>query len=243
VDLLERRYPEFPGLNLTYEVREGFATHSARHAFGREESEFADDRQPTLEAQIVAVADEIAYDNHDLDDGLASGILEEREVTGLELWQCAAGRPGADLAACEPPVRRAQIIRRLIDLTVGDVIAETRRRLAAAGIETLAEVRRHETPLVALSGDLAAPKAELETFLRERFYDHYTVRRMTSKAQRFLTDLFGAYAQDVRMLPPEHQAAAAARGVERGVCDYLAGLTDRAAQQEHRQLFQPFERT
>jgi dGTPase len=243
VDELEHRYPAFAGLNLTEEVRESFLTHSTRHDTPVRGGDAAVPGHASLEAQLVAVADEIAYDNHDLDDGLSSGILGEGDVGALGIWQRVADPQAAELAALPPRMRWAQVIRRLIDLEVTDVIEETRRRIATAGVESAAAVQAHPQRLVGFSPELVALKDELEAFLYERFYQHYTVRRMMNKATAFLTEMFGAYLADPRMLPPEHQAAAETYGAERAVCDYVAGMTDRFAQQEYRRLFHPFERT
>ncbi|MFH0912010.1 MAG: deoxyguanosinetriphosphate triphosphohydrolase [Planctomycetota bacterium] len=242
-DLLEHRYPDFLGLNLTYEVREAFATHSTRHDFPEQWADFHTDEQPTLEAQIVSVADEIAYDNHDLDDGLRSGLLREEEVGELAICRRVRESRRWREGKLAPPLRWAQIIRGLIDLEVTDVIVQSRRNLKEAGIRSVEDVRRHSSRLLQPSGELSAMKTELEDFLLERFYNSFTVRRMSNKACAFLTELFQAYVRDPSMLPPEHQVAVEDYGVERAVCDYIAGMTDRFAQQEYRKLFHPFERT
>ncbi len=240
VDLLERRYPDFPGLNLSFEVRESFATHSTRHEFPQPVADFPRGGMPTLEAQIVCVADEIAYDNHDLDDGLQSGVLDEADVAELRIWQTVSADQARNMDA---QLRRAQAIRRLIDLEATDVIEQTRRNLDAGPVRTPAQVRDHGERLVGFSPGLAAMKDELEAFLHERFYRYFTVQRMSNKARAFLTDLFRAYVGHPGMLPHEHQAEVHAYGTERAVCDYIAGMTDRFAQQEYRRLFHPFELT
>jgi dGTPase len=240
VDLLEERYPDFPGLNLTFEVREGFATHSTRHDFPKESKGFDPTERPTLEAQIVSVADEIAYDNHDLDDGLTSGILREEDVSKLKIWQEVDDEDGAGLP---PKMRWARAIRRLIDMEVTDVVETTEARIRESGVKTVEDVRRHGEPLVNGSARLTTMKDDLEAYLASEFYSYYTVRRMANKARGFMEEMFQAYVRDPVMLPPENQRAVEEYGLQRTVADYLAGMTDRFAQQEYRRLFHPFERT
>jgi len=256
VELLEQRYPGFPGLNLTWEVREGFLKHVTRYdrplapkppaAGGPEAAE----PSPSLEAQIVNAADEVAYDNHDLDDGLRSGMLHEEELAGLALWRRAGARRAAAYPGpLEPRLARTQTVRFLIDLMVTGIVAETERRIAAAGVGSAAAVRRRPTPLVGLPSDLAAEKTELEAYLLEHFYFHPLLRRKMEAAQRLLGELFAAYLADPRKMPEEHQrrfqdaageagaaGAEAARACRQVVCDYVAGMTDRYALEEHRRL-------
>ena len=242
VDHLEHRYPDFPGINLSYEVREGFASHSTRHDFPRHRTDFADAGQSTLEAQVVSLADEIAYDNHDLDDGLGSGILAEGEVRELAVWKRAEELAGRETAALPEGLRRALLIRKIIDLEVTSVLTETARNLRSAGISDVDGVRAHRQALAACDGEVAAMKDELEAFLAERLYSYYTVRRMAGKARAMLGRMFEAYRKDISMLPPEHQELCRREGLERAICDYIAGMTDRFAQQETRKLFHPDER-
>jgi dGTPase len=241
VDELERRYGRFPGLNLTYEVRESFAKHSTRHDFPLAHSDFTADEQATLEAQIAVIADEIAYDNHDLDDGLSSGLLDEAEVQKLGLWKKACRDVGS--VESHHTLRRAQVIRRLISILVTDAIVTSQAQIEALQIASVEDVRRQSTPLIQNSREIQEMKEELEHFLSEKFYRYFTVIRMTNKAQTFLSELFQAYVMDTRMLPPEYQDQLEGTGVERVVCDYIAGMTDRYAQQEYRRLFYPFEKT
>ncbi|MBN1257506.1 MAG: deoxyguanosinetriphosphate triphosphohydrolase [Planctomycetes bacterium] len=242
VDLLECRYPDFPGINPSYEVRESFAAHNTRHDSPSMMPEFASGLRPTLEAQLVAIADEIAYDNHDLDDGLASGILDEAEVRELAIWQSVTQKQKNQDKDLPPRLRWSGAIRRLINLEVTDVIDESTRRITVAGIKDIEEVRTHPGSLIAASPKLKAMKDELERFLYAKFYDYYTVRRMAARAKVFLTEMFHAYVADPRILPPDHQKTIARDGLERTIADYIAGMTDRFAQQEYRRLFSPFER-
>lgn len=243
VDFLERRYPDFEGINLTYEVRESFARHSSRHAFFSDTVEFPSNERAPLESQIVVIADEIAYDNHDLDDGLRSGLLTREDVAGLELWQRAEESFAEELISVDSELASMAIIRRLIDMEVQDVIHTTQAALRKYHIHTPEQVRRHADVLVCLSSNMQRMKSELEACLKEKLYQHYVVTRMMTRSTRFLTDMFQAYCETPKMLPPEYQQSVARWGLERTVCDYLAGMTDRYTQQEYIRLFHPFEPT
>ena len=243
VDELERRYPSFAGINLTYEVREGFARHSTRHEFPRAEPEFPRGIMAPIESQLVVLADEIAYDNHDLDDGLRSGILHLSDVQRLAVWRRAEEACGADLVGLPDEQACACIIRRLIDLEVLDVIETTRANIRRGRIKTLKHVRNAPAPSASFSPEIQSLKDELEEFLTTNLYRYYTVARMSAKSRRFLAEMFRAYCDTPQMLPPEFQAGIERWGLERSVCDYIAGMTDRYAQDEYLRLFQPFERT
>ena len=240
VDLLERRYPGFPGLNLTYETRESMIQHSKVRdkttlGLGKLES-------PLLESQVVDIADSIAYDNHDLDDGLKSGILTEEQLEGVALWREARDAVRAKHSGLSPKETRAPAILFLINREVGDLLEETTRRLKAAKVKTLEDVRAAKKPLVGFSPGMEKKKAALQAFLFQKFYRHYRVARMATKARRILTELFEEYVRHPEELPPEFQAWAGKEGLHRGVSDYVAGMTDRFAQQEWQRLFLPFER-
>ncbi|HWG31436.1 MAG TPA: deoxyguanosinetriphosphate triphosphohydrolase [Steroidobacteraceae bacterium] len=253
VDELEERYAEFPGLNLTFECREGILKHcSARTAreLGELGERFLKRTQPGLEAQIANVADEIAYNNHDVDDGIRAQLvsLEELRATRLFARQLEA------VTAAYPDLgeRRLihEVIRRMINHIVVDLIRTSQAGLEAARPESIDEVRGQPKSLIALSDEAREEHAELMRFLRERLYRHYKVLRMTSKARRVLQELFGAFLTDIHLMPPEHREAAArgesaqgAAGRARAVADYIAGMTDRYAILEHRRIFDPAERT
>ncbi len=241
VDLLERRYPAFPGLNLTYETRESMIQHSKiRQKTGIPGFERL--QAPLLESQVVDIADSIAYDNHDLDDGLKSGILTEDQLEELELWREARDAVKAKHPGLAPKETRAPAILFLINREVGDLLEETTRRLRAAKVRTLDDVRNAKKPLVGFSPGMEKRKAALQKFLFQHFYRHYRVARMATKARRILTELFEEYVRHPEELPPEFQAWADKEGLHRGVSDYVAGMTDRFAQQEWQRLFLPFER-
>ena len=239
VDRLEERYGAFDGLNLMFETREGILKHcSPAHArdLGELGRRFLDGRRPSLEAQICNLADEIAYNNHDVDDGLRSGLLtlEQLEVVSLFARHAAA----ADAAFPHLSGRRRvhETIRRMIDALVTDLLAESARRIAVAVPRCLADV--HAAPaLIAFTETMQAENRALKGFLRDHLYQHYQVLRMTAKARRIIRDLFSAFVEDPRLLPPQYQQMAAAQSVARAAADYIAGMTDRYSMKEHRRLF------
>lgn len=236
VDLLEERYAAFDGLNLCFETREGIVKHcSAENALklGELGERFIDRKQASLEAQICNFADVIAYNNHDVDDGLRSGLisLEQLEEVGL------FARHVADVRVAHPGLAgRRQIhetIRRMINALVCDMIETTASNIARHEPKSLAEVRL-APPLVGFSEGLREAQREMKRFLRRHLYQHFQVLRMTSKAQRIVSDLFAAFIGDPRMLPQQYQSEG---DQPRRVADYIAGMTDRYAMKEHRRLF------
>ena len=253
VDELEERYAEFPGLNLTFETREGILKHcSQQHArtLGDVGERFLKREQPGLEAQLANLADEIAYNNHDVDDGLRAGLVQIEELSQLRLfareYETVTGRyPDAT-----PRRKIHETIRRMIDRIVQDVIRTTAGALQAAAPRSIDDVRRHGGRLVLMSDEVRAEHLELKQFLRERVYRHYRVLRMTTKAGRVLQELFDVLLKDVALLPDEHRDAAqraeardGMNGRARVVADYVAGMTDRYALLEHRRLFYPEARS
>ncbi len=249
VDVLEHRYPAFPGLNLTYEVRESLVKHHSRYDEpGRVrpywgEYDFDPAASPLLEAQVVDLSDAIAYDSHDIDDGLTAGLMSERDLMDLELFAEASRTVERKYGRLERPLRVRQIVRELINMEVTDVLRQSRRSIEERGIASVADVRAAGENIIGFSRELAAAKRQLEDFLMQNLYSHYRVRRMAIKAARFVTDLFNAYAADPAQLPPEFQRHVSDVGLQRGVCDYIAGMTDRYAQDEYKKLFYPYERT
>lgn len=238
VDTLEERYGAFDGLNLLYETREGILKHcSLKNAreLGELGRRFLDKRRPSIEAQICNFADEIAYNNHDVDDGLRSGLLTLEQLREITLF----GRH-ADQALLEFPAlngRRLihETVRRMINALVTDLLAESHRRIVDAGIQTLDDVRA-APDLIGFSPAMHEENQRLKSFLRDHLYRHYQVLRMTSKARRIIADLFSAFLSDSRLLPPQYQRMAEA-DKPRAIADYVAGMTDRYAVKEHRRLF------
>ena len=253
VDELEDRYAEFRGLNLSFECREGILKHCAlpkARELGDVGQRFVDRTHSGLEAQLANLADEIAYNNHDVDDGLRAGLITLTDLCEVQLVR----RHGEAVRAAYPqlPERRAvhEIIRRMINEVVVDVIRTSGGLLRNAAPADIDAVRAHGAPLIAMSAEVGAQHLELKRFLRERVYRHHRVLRMTSKARRVLESLFGAFMGDARLMPEEYYEAACRmeatdgpRGRTRIVADYVAGMTDRYAILEHRRLFDPAERT
>ena len=249
VDELEERYAEFQGLNLTFECREGILKHcSLKNAatLGDVGERFLKREQPSLEAQLANVADEIAYNNHDVDDGLRAGLVTTKELRAVTLF----ARHYDVVENRYPGIaeRRLihEVVRRMINEVVTDLIDTTRARLVAAAPADVAAVRTAGSVLVGFGERIAAEHLEAKRFLRERVYRHFRVVRMTTKAQRIVRELFGAYFEDIKLLPDEHREAArrlegrdGPSGRARGVADYIAGMTDRYAILEHSRLFDP----
>ena len=236
VDLLEERYAAFDGLNLCFETREGIIKHcSVENAarLGEVGARFLDGSQPSLEAQICNFADEIAYNNHDVDDGLRSGLitLEQLEAVGL------FARHVAEVRAAYPGLSGRRLIhetiRRMINVLVCDLVETTAGNIARSSPGDLQEARQCG-PLVAFSDELREAQREMKRFLRQHLYRHFQVLRMTRKAARIVSDLYAALVSDPRLLPPQYQAA---DDQPRRVADYIAGMTDRYAIREHRRMF------
>jgi len=238
VDELEERYGAFNGLNLTFETREGILKHcsleNARRV-GELGERFIQRRQPSLEAQIANLADEIAYNNHDVDDGLRSGLLRLAQLDEMSLFARHAKVVRTQFPEASERRMIHETVRRMINTLIVDVIQESTRRIEAAAPGSIDDVRR-AGPLIAFSAAMRREADELKSFLRESLYRHYQVRRMTSKAQRIVRDLFGAFLDDVRLLPTDHQSRAQVDRA-RTIADYVAGMTDRYAIREHRRLF------
>ena len=250
IDRIEHRYPNFPGLNLSYEVRECVAKHSTRHDSPMP-TEFDASSQTLLEGQAVDAADEIAYNNHDVEDGVRAGIIEPEQLDELDLWREAAGRADEAFRSLDNAVKPTQIITFLIHILTIDLLESSVERIRTAGVGCAADVQAHGQRLVGFSEGMRAKKQQLEDFLFKNLYHHYRVQRMANKSKRFMTELFGAYVRDPGLLSPSNHArvqAEVAGGMSeedarhRVVCDYIAGMTDRFAQDEYKRLFHPFER-
>jgi dGTPase len=244
VDLLEERYPEFPGLNLSWEVREGIVKHSSVFDLAVKLKEFYPDKLPSLETQLVDVADEIAYDNHDLDDGLTSGLIREEDLQDLEIWQKINQLIDRKYAKIDPGVRKYLIIRGLIDLQVTDLITHTQAQIARYKIKKYTDVHKLGRKVVGFSAQIKELRKPLRELLMQKLYHHYRVVRMSTKAKRFIRELFCEYLEHPAQMPPEVQRRMAHEpgGLRRVVCDYIAGMTDRYALDEYKKLFYPYEK-
>jgi len=244
---LERRYAGFDGLNLTWETLEGTVKHNgplaapsgsiAEYA-ARHDLELA--TWPGAEAQVAAIADDIAYNNHDLDDGLRAGLFALKDLAEVPLIGPVLREVGRLYPAIDEPRLIHESIRRVVDRMVTDITGESRRRLAAARIKTAAEIRALGAPVIAFTDALTAEAAGLRTFLFERMYRHYRVNRMASKARRVVQELFQLLLAEPQCLPTEWRLLVAGEGTPetaRVVADYIAGMTDRYALDEHRRLY------
>jgi dGTPase len=237
LEVLERRYPDFPGLNLTWEVREGIIKHR-QDSDALAPEEYAPGEAPTLEAQLVDFVDEVAYNNHDVDDGLTSKMFTVDRIREVTLFREAHDDARARGLGDER-IARHHVIRWIIDHCVRDLIATTRESLEEAAVRSVEDVRRAGRRLVAYSPGMQERVHELKDFLFANMYRHYRVVRMGDKAGRLLRDLFESYVNEPRQLPPHFQDQIERDGVHRVVCDYIAGMTDRFAVDEHQKLFDP----
>ncbi|WRS67403.1 deoxyguanosinetriphosphate triphosphohydrolase [Burkholderia thailandensis] len=238
VDELEEHYGAFNGLNLCFETREGILKHCSREnarKLGELGERFLQGRQPSLEAQLANIADEIAYNNHDVDDGLRSGLITIEQLAEVELWQRHYEAALAEYPHLEGRRLVHETVRRIINTLIVDLIDATTRNLARHAPTSLDAVRA-APPLVAHGEQIAAQAAALKRFLYKNLYRHYRVMRMASKAQRVVAGLFNAFTSDPRLLPPDYQAADAAHQ-PRLVAHYIAGMTDRFALKEYQRLF------
>jgi dGTPase len=244
VENLEERYPGFNGLNLSWEAREGIIKHSSDYDLpdGSGYEEYRPDLRPTLEAQIIDLADEIAYNNHDIDDGLKARYLKPESLMKIDLWADTFARVKEKYPSLPEDRQILQTISHLIGHLIMDLVDQTRANILEEGINTQEAVRSHSANLVMFSSETAARNRELKRFLYKNLYRHYKVERMRIKAERFLTKLFENYLQNPTLLPSSYQEKYEQYGRERVVCDYIAGMTDRYALDEYKRLFDPYER-
>jgi dGTPase len=253
VDELEEKYADFNGLNLTFETREGILKHCSSHnakKLGELGRRFLDKTQPGLEAQITNIADEIAYNNHDVDDGLRAGLISIEQLCEVRLFgeqHSAVMKKYPDLS---PKRAIHEIIRRMINSQVTDFLNTTQERIQQVAPSTRDDITRHKETLVGFSDNMAEINQELKQFLRHNLYRHYRVHRMTAKAAIIIRSLFDAFFNDPLLLPPEQQAnvgkleaAHGDSGRARSIADYIAGMTDRYAIREYERIFNATELT
>jgi dGTPase len=243
IDWIEHRYPNFRGLNLSFEVREGIIKHS--HFQDRPAAqEFDPSTHPCLEAQIVDLADEIAYLGHDVDDGLKAGMITAEELAHSQLYRDANASASSGATHDEVSIERYLTVRRIIDAMATDLVTNVDAEIARAHIDSVAAVRRAGKALAAFSPAMATQVDELKEIMRERLYRHYRVIRMTEKAARVLEQLFNAYMREPRQMPAHVLMLHERDGdpMPRVVADYIAGMTDRFALDEYKKLFDPDER-
>ena len=249
VDELEERYAEFPGLNLTFETREGILKHCSRkHAesLGDIGRRFIEHQQPSLEAQLTNLGDEIAYNSHDVDDGLRSGLIAVEELADVALFQQQYTDVRSKYPDLAPRRTIHEVVRRLINCQVVDLVATSTRKLEQAAPANIEALRTHGEPLISFSDTMREQNLELKRFLRNNLYRHYRVHRMSAKAAQTITALFEAFNDDTRLMPDEAQLKS--RELEKGhgrdgraraVADYIAGMTDRYAIAEYERVFNP----
>ena len=238
VDHLEVRYAAFDGLNLCFETREGILKHCALNKaaeLGAVGERFLKKQQPSLEAQITNLADEIAYNNHDVDDGLRSGLITLEQLAGVQLFASHLDKVNAAYPKLEGRRSIHETIRSMIGTLVTDLIHQTEYNIQTAAVQSLDEVRAAPA-LAEFSSEILEQQRELKIFLHKNLYRHYKVMRMSSKAQRIIKELFQAFMSDSRLLPPQFQRQAEVDQA-RAVADYIAGMTDRYAIKEYRRLF------
>jgi len=238
VDVLEERYGAFDGLNLTFETREGILKHctvEVARTLGDVGERFLDHTQPSLEAQLTNLADEIAYNNHDVDDGLRSGLISLDQLREIPLFRRHFDQAERLYPEASERRRINETVRRMINALVLDLVAQSQANIAKAAPHSMAEVRK-AAPLIAHSATAAQESLVLKRFLRDNLYQHYLVQRMSAKGRRIIRELFTSFMDDARLLPPQYQAKAEADRA-RAVADYISGMTDRYAMREHRRLF------
>lgn len=247
VDHLEIKYAEFQGLNLTFETREGILKHCAlknAQELGPVAQRFLDKTQASLEAQLTNISDQIAYNNHDIDDGIRSGLLTIEQLRETDMFALHYDQVRWKYPDLDDNRSVHETIRRMIGEQVVDLVNTSRGLIEDAGVKHIDEVRAQAAPLIRFSDDMFNQSRLMKKFLRENLYFHHQVYRMTRKAQQIIEALFTAFIDDVRLLPPEHQAYAKAAQLKGGtadyarvVADYVAGMTDRFAIKEYNRLF------
>lgn len=252
VDLLEEKYAEFPGLNLTYESREGILKHCSipnARQLGEIGQRFIDAKQPGLEAQLANLADAIAYNNHDVDDGLRCGLITVEQLREVKLF----AEQYQSVISMYPNLDNRRVIhetvRRMINYLIVDLVETSQAVIRDSGVQSIDDVRAHPGPLIAHSEHVLGEALELKQFLRHNLYSHYRVLRMSKKAAKVISDLFDAFLDDYRLLPEHYHSLSAEMAgdslasLARVIADYVAGMTDRFAISEYRRLFEPGELT
>ena len=236
VTMLEARYPDFPGLNLSWEVLEGMVKHETDYDIA-EAKQFNPELRGHLEAQIANLADDLAYTSHDLDDGLRSGMITPNQLDGIALWEIINESIGRRRSETLDSLSRHQIIRRLINFEVTDLIQSTDRYLRRSNVKTALDVQKLPFNVAGFSEAMYRRNRELKDFLFSNLYRHYRVVRMAAKSEIIVTELFNIYQANPKTLPTEVQEFIPERGLERTICDYIAGMTDRFAIDEYKRLF------
>lgn len=234
---LEKRYVEFPGLNLSWEVLEGIVKHETEYDISDARS-FNPELRGHLEAQISNAADELAYTTHDLDDGLRSNMITPQMLEGIELWEILVSEMGIKNCSLDD-LTRHRLIRELIGMEVSDLVKQTSENLRKSRVKSALDLQQLDHNVIGFSEEMHTRNRQLKDFLFKKLYRHYRVMRMQTKAERIITSLFNAYQDEPQILPYHVQELIDERGLERTICDYIAGMTDRFAIDEHQKLFDP----
>lgn len=242
VEELESKYPGFRGLNLTFEVREGVVKHSSEHDRPGINPEYERGRSASLEAQIVDIADEIAYNNHDIDDGLSSEMLDRDMLMDISLWREQFEEVKKKFPDESFKILKSQTVIKIINAQVTDLVDAIRKTIEEEGIDSLDAVRSRKGNIAHFSHDMEVKNKELKKFLKVNLYSHHRVIRMADKARRILKSLFSVYMREPKLLPPKTCMEIDNYGKERVICDYIAGMTDRFALDEYKKLWDPYEK-
>ncbi|MFP4472256.1 MAG: deoxyguanosinetriphosphate triphosphohydrolase [Candidatus Omnitrophota bacterium] len=242
VNRFEKRYPDFTGLNLTREVLVGILKHQTQYDIAGMAGEF-EEEGPTVEAQIVDFADSLAYLNHDVDDGMKSGCITIDDLMESELWRRAVNALGERISRDDLEMLRYQVVKALIDMQVKDLLVHTDRNLQACGFHSAEDVKRHSGAVVCFSPEMKALRDDLQGLLHRKLYNHHRVVRMTSKAKRIIRDLFQVYLNEPQQLPPDvypREGRISEEVKYTIICHHIAGMTDRAAMDEHKRFFNAY---
>lgn len=241
VDVIEKRYHDFPGLNLTYELREGIFKHHSQYDNPEMHSDLLKDSSPSLECQVVNLADEIAYNCHDVDDGLASGIIQMEQLGDISIWKCHISRVRKDYPDVGSKMQRHIVVRTLINEMVTDLLEHSRSNIAVSNPRNVYDVRNNKKSLLEFSASMKKESQQLMEFLQDNMYRHSKMVRMAEKARKIIAGIFNAYLKNPRTLPPHIEALLEKESGYQVVADYVAGMTDRFAAAEYRRLVDPCE--
>jgi len=241
---LEKRYSNFNGLNLTYEVKEGIVKHATAFDVPSQVSEIRKDEQPTLEAQVVDIADEIAYYNHDLDDGLTADLIKEEDFEKVSLWNSAYEKIKKKNTHNDKDMLKYHLIRELINEQVDDLLKESNKKIGYLQLKTSYDARKVKDRVISFSQNMQKERKHVRDFLYNNLYQNVQVVRMTAKARRFIEALFRTYEQKPRQLPSDifNKIEQKPNEKQQIICDYIAGMTDRFVLDEYKKLFDPYEK-